>query len=200
MVEIAEGEPTIEEIVVALRAARQSMGRVPPFSVVDGRKAGDNSVAALRIGKETGVRDKGAVAAAQGVDGSTDIGDLQAGEIERLSAENARLNKRIVFLLNIIEREQSQKSDDGAEHVTTATGRSMISSDVRTAIEAEFRPLLLVLLRLLEKLRADQANLTEVDSAMLWPAAMPAPESIRAPEATIYRATPVKARAVGSSR
>jgi len=116
--------------------------------------------------------------------------------------ENARLNQRIVFLLSVIERDQAGGVDRPAEHAATETDRGAIARELRTAIEAELRPFLLVLLRLLEKLRADQAGLTDGSLTALWPAVVPTRDNIRlaGPEATLLPPTLVTARSMGSSR
>ncbi len=130
MMERSEREATLEEIVVALRETRRGANRSPSFTVVDGSPSGNR--AANDAQNETA--------------GSTDISDLRDGEIERLLAENARLNERVVFLLKVLEREQ-------ARSVATASDRGAICDEVRMALEAELRPVLLVLLRLLQKER-----------------------------------------------
>jgi hypothetical protein len=142
MVETAEREPTMEEIVMALRETRRGAGRVPPFTVVGGQPGGRRE---LRSDTD----------ALPGTAGSTDIADLRDTEIERLLAENARLNERVMFLLKVIDREQARNARLVAERAAPETDRSAIFSDVRAALEAELRPVLLVLLRLLEKQRAD---------------------------------------------
>jgi hypothetical protein len=133
MADRAEREPSMEEIVVALRDTRRGAGRAPPFTVV-GEQRGERNAA----GSAT---DAAAV--------STDIADLRDGEIQRLLAENARLNERVVFLLKVIEREQARN----AEYAATNTDRGAISHEVRAALEAELQPVLRVLLRLLEQQR-----------------------------------------------
>ncbi len=142
MVETAEREPTMEEIVVALRETRRDAGRVPAFAVVSGQPGGKRE---LRSDTD----------ALPGTTGSTDISDLRDAEIERLLAENARLNERVVFLLKIIDHEQARNARLAVECAAAETDRSAIFRDVRAALEAELRPVLLVLLRLLEKQHAD---------------------------------------------
>jgi len=104
----------MDEIVVALRETRQRAGRPPP--VVDA------------------VTDSGA----------PDIATLRTGEIDRLLAENARLNERVVYLLKVIEREQTRSAG-------LATDRATIEREVRGELEAELRPILRILLRLAER-------------------------------------------------
>ena len=68
-------------------------------------------------------------------------GELRDREIERLLTENARLNERTMFLIKLLERAQARAPEP-------AIGRT-----VTEALEAELRPVMLVLLRLLEKQR-----------------------------------------------
>jgi hypothetical protein len=151
MVETAETEATIEEIVVALRETRRGAGRALPFTVVDGGQPSDNcgSGTVQRGGEGSGARGHSAASEAQNGVGSTDVGDLRDDEIERLLTENAQLNERIMFLLKVIGREQAHD----AENAAIETDRGVIFRDLRAALEAELRPFLLVLLRLLEKQR-----------------------------------------------
>ena len=154
MVERAAREPTMEEIVGALRETRQDAGRLPPFTVVGDQPGGGwTSAVVLRGGEGRTMRLPGEVPNAHYDAGSIDIGELRESEIERLLSENARLNERIVFLLRVIEREQRRAFDPaGGQRDESAHGT--IVHDVKAALEAEFRPVLLVLLRLLETQRA----------------------------------------------
>ena len=160
MVERAEREPTVEEIVVALRETERGVGRVPPFAVVGGQPGGIRGSGAAPPGGEGGPgRGPGATSDARnGTFGAADIAALRDGEIERLLAENARLNERVMFLLKVIEREQAHKAGRAAEPAAIETDRGTIFHDMSAALEAELRPILLVLLRLLEKQRADPAE------------------------------------------
>jgi hypothetical protein len=157
MVERAEREPTVEEIVVALRETERGAARVPPFTVVGGQPGDSRAQRAAPRGGEIGAARAHAEAGAvpDGRAGSTRIADLRDGEIARLLAENMRLNERVVFLLKVIEREQARNAEVAAEHAATETERSTIFRDVSAAIEAELRLVLLVVLRLIEKQRAD---------------------------------------------
>jgi hypothetical protein len=132
MVHRAEREPTMEEIVVALRETRRAAGRSAPFTVVDGQRD-----------------DKRALHPTMDAQGATDIGELRDTEIQRLLGENTRLNERVIYLLKVLEHQQSQ---DRVHAVTGIDGETVLK-DVRTALETELRPILDVLLRLLEKLR-----------------------------------------------
>jgi hypothetical protein len=143
MAERAEREPTMEEIVVALRATRRDADRVQPLALA-------------RQGRGRSSR---------GLASPTDLADLRDGEIDRLLAENTRLNARIVSLLKAIEQDQAfhaeVAAEAAAEPARTETDREAIATTVRTALEAELSPVLLVLLRMLERqrigsVRADQ--------------------------------------------
>jgi hypothetical protein len=154
-----EGEPTMEEIVGALRETRRGAGWAPPFTVVGGH-SGDKRAAgtASRGGGGAAPAYGAAGGARSGMAGSTDIADLRDDDIERLLAENARLNERVVFLLKVIEREQAQNSVVAAEHAEIETDRGTILRDFQAAIETELRPVLLVMLRLIEKQHTDAAD------------------------------------------
>jgi hypothetical protein len=148
----AEQEPTLSEIAVALRETRRSASRIAPFSVIDGQP-GHRGPDAARAGADS--RIPGRPAAHAGPSGFIGIAELRAEEIQRLLAENGRLNDRITYLLEVIEHEPARAAEREAErvanHLATATDRGGIAGEVREAVEAELRPVLLVLLRLLEK-------------------------------------------------
>jgi len=147
----AEQEPTLTEIAVALRETRRSAGRLAPFSVIDGQP-GLRGSAAARTGVDG--RMPARPDAHPGPSGPTTIAELRAEEIQRLLAENGRLNDRIAYLLEIIGREQAR----AAEHIAAVTDRGAIVGEVREAVETELRPVLLALLRLLEKKQTDMAQ------------------------------------------
>jgi hypothetical protein len=136
MVDRAERDPTMEEIVVALRETRRAAGGAPPFTVVGGRYGGSQAPLAAVDGRN-------------GAAGATDVADLRDGEIQRLLNENAQLNQRVVSLLKVIEHEQAR----GTPSVATRGDRDIVH-DVRAAVESELRPVLDVLLRLLEQFRS----------------------------------------------
>jgi hypothetical protein len=142
MVERAEREPTMEEIVVSLRETRRDASRIQPLAV-------------------TGLPRSNRTLRTMG--GQTDLTDLRDGEIERLLSENARLNSRVLSLLKVIEHEQACLADAvaaaeaAAEPASSDADRDSIYREVRSALEAELSPVLLVLLRLLEKQRGDPA-------------------------------------------
>jgi hypothetical protein len=140
MVERAEREPTMEEIVGALRETRRGAQRVPPFTVVDGRSSGGDA-------------DHAAAA------GPASIADLRDGEIQRLLAENAYVNERIMALLKAAERAQPHSVQPVSGDAASAIDRDAIVSGVRAAVAAELRPVLLVLMRLLETGRPGRETL-----------------------------------------
>jgi hypothetical protein len=122
MVEPAKREPSMDEIVVALRETRRDAGQTLPFAVARGQTVW------------------------------TDVADLRDNEIERLLAENAHLNERVVLLLKVMEREHAARAAERAAGRTLdAAEAGAVFREMKAALEAELRPLLLVLLRLLEK-------------------------------------------------
>jgi hypothetical protein len=135
MVDRAEREPTMDEIVVALRETRRAAGRSAPFTVVDGQRS-DKSLKA---------------APADDAQSATGIVELRDNEIRRLLIENARLNERVMFLLKVIERERPH---DRADAVATELSGDALLNDLKATLEAELRPVLDVMLRLVEKLHA----------------------------------------------
>jgi hypothetical protein len=137
-----EGEPTMEEIVGALRETRRGASWAPPFTVVGGH-SGDKRAAgtASRGGGGAAPAHGAAASARSGMAGSTDIADLRDDDIERLLAENARLNERVMFLLKVIEREQAQNFVVAAEPAGIETDRGTI-----------------FMLRLIEKQHTDAAD------------------------------------------
>ena len=122
----------MEEIVVALRETRQRAGGSPSLTVI-GREAGGEAGTPVPTQPETA--------------GSIAIGYLRDEEIRRLLIENAGLNERILYLLKIIEREQANR----APAPETATDRAAIVRDITAALEAGLRPILMLVLRVLEK-------------------------------------------------
>jgi hypothetical protein len=152
MVEAVKLDPTMEEIVVALRETTRGAGRTPPYAVAGQARRGNWSSGAGARGDNR--------AGADVLDGAglTDIADLRDSEIDRLLTDNAQLNGRVVYLLRIIEREQACNAALSVAHAAIEAERGALFRDVKTALEAELRPVLLVLLHLLEKQRADPAK------------------------------------------
>jgi hypothetical protein len=150
MMDQAEREPTMEEIVVALRETRKEAAPAAPFTVVGGRRSGSQAPDAQNRAA-----------------GST-VADLRDSEIERLLADNARLSERVMFLLKVMEREQARNTQPAPEHAAIETDPGAIVDGIRAALQAELRPVLQVLLRVLEKLRTEP---TARERA--WPVAPP---------------------------
>jgi hypothetical protein len=153
MVDQAEREPTMEEIVVALRETRKGAAPTAPFTVVGGRR-GDSQVPDVATDAQSRTA------------GSTDIAALRDSEIERLLADNARLNERVMFLLKVMERGQTRSAQP--EHAPAETDPGAIVDALRSALQAELSPVLQVLLRVLEKQRTEP---TAREPA--WPTARP---------------------------
>jgi hypothetical protein len=128
----------MEEIVVALRETTRVVDRVRPFAVTGQSRA-------KRI--------------VRGINDPADAADLRDGEFERLLRENASLNARVVSLLKILEQQQTVHAESMVEQTAETTrieaDREVILHEVRMALEVELGPILLVVLRLLEKQRAD---------------------------------------------
>jgi hypothetical protein len=152
MVERVKLDPTMEEIVVALRETTRGAGRTSPYPVAgQAQRCNWSSGAAVR-------GDYGAGAETPNGAGSADITDLRDSEIDRLLTDNAHLNERVVYLLRVIEREQACNAALAVAHAAIETERGALFRDVKTALGAELRPVLLVLLRLLEKQRAEPSK------------------------------------------
>jgi hypothetical protein len=139
MVQRANQEPTMDEIVVALRETHRGAGHAAPFQVI-GRRSGNGSRAPNVVSYPR-----------NWTAGATAVTDLRDSETERLLAENAQLNERVVFLLKIIERSQAHSADRAALEAE----RAAMLRDVKGALKAELRPALLMLLRGLEKQHTD---------------------------------------------
>jgi hypothetical protein len=160
MVERAQREPTMEEIVVALRETTRDADQVLPFAVT-GSSPGKRIVT--------------------GINEPTDVVSLRDGEVERLLRENARLNARVVSLLKVLEHMQARhvesRVDQTAETTRTEADREAIPRAVRMALEAELGPILLLVLRLLERQRDNRGagNRETTCGAGPAPAANPGP-------------------------
>ncbi len=103
MVETAKREPTMQEIVVALRETRNSVGKRPPLSVV-GNQPTDL------------------------IQGALDIAALRDREIELLLGENAELKQRMMALLKLLEHEQASQPDATA---ITGAVREAVAAELR---------------------------------------------------------------------
>jgi len=151
MVQRAEHEPTMEEIVVALRETRRGAGRVAPLHNTSRRIGGNRSGNVITYPQNW-------------VEDATDAAKLRDSDTERLLAENTRLNERIVFLLKVIEQEQK----NAAVRRAVETDRDVIFREVKAALKAELRPALMVLLRLLEKQLANPDRPLNDDMPSAW--------------------------------
>jgi hypothetical protein len=165
MVEQAESDPTVHEIVVALRetATRRNGG----FMAARAERAGgfDRSaerrpaLATTASRQHWGEDQPAAVEFKEAA--FADLAELRDEEMRRLLDENRHLNERVVTLIKIIEREQEGRAAlaaalDRAE-APRAEEREAVGREVRRAIEAELRPVLLTILKLLEKPAAETA-------------------------------------------
>ncbi|MDB5411286.1 MAG: hypothetical protein JWL84_6198 [Rhodospirillales bacterium] len=136
MVNETRRDPTVQEIVVALRETQ-------------GRSATRPRSAPASIGPAAGfddnLRHRGP---------PVDVRTLRETEFQRLLDENHLLNERIVELLNMVERERQAREDDRA-HMEKISHRlqqqKAMRDDVRNTIEDELRPVLAAVLKLLER-------------------------------------------------
>lgn len=156
MVSYADPETTVDEIVVALREAKRSASGTPSLSVVGGQDATNSSVTEPRsvLAKDGITRNHDAPGNLAETIRSSDLGTLREEEIARLLAENARLNGRVMSLINVIERERLRSATPATESESIEATRVTVAQEVRSALEAELRPLLLAVLRLLERRQA----------------------------------------------
>lgn len=180
MVEEAKRDPTVQEIVVALRETT-FRGKGRGMAVV-GRRPDDGEHAPALYAARSEDDDKpGAVEYKEAA--FTDISELRDAEMQRLLAENARLNERVVFLLKVIEREQAARNERrDAESEPAREERQTIISEVKSALEAELRPVLLTVLRLLE-----QSQLGAGAQRAQMPAGSAAPAIERQPAPIVER-------------
>lgn len=149
MVEEAKRDPTVQEIVVALRETT-FRGKGRGMTVVGRRPDDSERPPALYQAKSEDDDTPGAVEYKEAA--FAEISELRDAEMQRLLAENARLNERVVFLLKVIEREQAARNERrDAESEPAREERQAIVSEVKSALEAELRPVLLTVLRLLEQ-------------------------------------------------
>ena len=152
MVEEAKREPTVQEIVVALRETT-FRGKGRGISVAGRRAADDFKRSAIPYPLRPDDDEKpGAIEYKEAA--FTDIADLRDGEMQRLLGENTRLNERIVALLKIIEREQTARNeqrDAERDSARQTQERDAIVREVKGALESELRPVLLTVLQLLEQ-------------------------------------------------
>jgi hypothetical protein len=136
MVNETRRDPTVQEIVVALRETQgRSATRPRSAPAPVGGSAGFDDV----------LRHRGA---------PVDVRGLRETEFQRLLDENHLLNERIVELLNMVERERQAREDDRAQMEKISqrlTPQKAMRDDVRNTIEDELRPVLAAVLKLLER-------------------------------------------------
>src|ERR1700691_2680563 len=116
MVDRARREPTMEEIVVALRQTTRDADQVHQLAIT-GPSRGKRIVS--------------------GINQSIDVVDLRNDEVERLLQENARLNARVVSLLKVLEHQQAVHAesmvDQTAETTRIDVDREAVLREVRSA-------------------------------------------------------------------
>jgi hypothetical protein len=155
MVEEAKREPTVQEIVVALRETT-FRGKGRGISVAGRRAADDFKRSAIPYPAHPVRQDEDEQpgAAEYKEAAFTDVADLRDVEMQRLLGENARLNERIIDLLKILEREQIARNEQRnaeRESARQSEERDSVVREVKSALEAELRPVLLTVLHLLEQ-------------------------------------------------
>ena len=123
----------MEEIVVALRETRRAAGR--------SRRS--QSLAASATTNRLRIKPRMRRA-------RPTLPNFATTKFNGCSTDNSRLNERVMYLLKVIEQEQPRDRADTAAEVS----HDAILHDIRKALEDELRPVLDVLLRLLEKLHA----------------------------------------------
>jgi hypothetical protein len=163
MVEEAKRDPTVQEIVVALRETT-FRGKGRGMTVVGNRS--DESSRAPTRAWSTQADDDGRGGAEYRDTGLTDVAELRDAEMQRLLSENARLNERVVFLLKTLEREQAARTERReAEGQSARADREAIAKEVRGALEVQLKPVLLTVLQLLQQQPLNGA--TQRDSARI---------------------------------
>jgi hypothetical protein len=144
---------TVQDIVVALRATAR-------------RRGGDTQAAGARQPDPGRSADRGRV---QRVDSlhqawrgesvaDAGIAELRDGEIDRLLSENRRLNDRVVFLLKVIEHDQQTIANERAAAAILADEQETMARETRASLEAEWRPILVTLIRLLDRRNHEQQS------------------------------------------
>ena len=160
-------DASIADIVVALRGATAVRADHAVAPLRPAGLAGPSYDAPLAAeGRDVAAADPGAPqrlpAAPPAAEGELVLDNLRDAEIARLIAQNHRLNEQIFQLLKIIEREKErvarQRAADAARQmpVPLEPGES-VGREVRVALEAELRPILGALLRLVQRMAAERA-------------------------------------------
>jgi hypothetical protein len=191
MVEEAARDPTVQEIVVALRETTLG-GKRRGVSVVAERSAeGDHAVRQRWLpADQRSERGYSEPAPARRSDSArVDVAALRDAEMQRLLDDNARLNQRVVELLKIIE-EQAARQHEGRKASRAADAeRAAVAAEVRSAIESQLKPVLLTVLQVLKHPpsnaapRVAAARSAPADGATAWRAS---PEPIPTPS-IVYR-------------
>jgi hypothetical protein len=86
----------------------------------------------------------------------TGVTELRDAEMQRLLDENRRLNDRVVYLLKVIEHDQQMLANERAAAVVLAEEQETVARETRAALEAEWRPILVTLLRMLDRRGQEQ--------------------------------------------
>ncbi|HZS83016.1 MAG TPA: hypothetical protein VFA50_09090 [Stellaceae bacterium] len=142
-------EPSVQEIVVALRDAAR---RGPSFEGAERNGAANDLAAApVRPSARTAIAPPAEPLAGAGDDIRVAPRDSESdprdAEIQRLIRENARLNERVFALLSsAAERQEKHPA------ALAAAERNLVAREVRDALRAELKPLLLALLHVLERM------------------------------------------------
>jgi len=167
MTEQTEHEPTIEEIVVALRdltgrnpgEEAAFVEKAPPAQNAN-EPASDTSSRQLERIPGTIASEERRIATSSMSVANENAASLRDLEMQRLMDENYRLNQRVIYLLKIIGQQEraahsSNRAVDGAASSSTAllrsVGHDVIAAEIRRAIDAEMSPLLSTLSRVLER-------------------------------------------------
>ena len=169
MTEQTEHEPTIEEIVVALRdltgrnpgeeAAFVEKAPPAPKAKEPGPDASPRQLERIEMHGAIASGDHRITAGSMSI-ANENAADLRDLEMQRLMDENYRLNQRVIYLLKIIGQQEraahsSNGAIDGAASSSTpmlrSVGHDVIAAEIRRAIDAEMRPLLSTLSRVLEQ-------------------------------------------------
>jgi hypothetical protein len=156
MVEEAKRDPTVQEIVVALRET--TFGSKGRGSAATARRSEpDERASEQRWAIRDDIGERASVATAPRQSAALTAAGLRDAETRRLLDENARLNERVIELLKLLEQEQEARTAIEAEVLRAAAERASIASEVRGAVEAQVKPVLLTVLELLQHLQSGAA-------------------------------------------
>jgi len=144
MPEQAEQEPTLQEIVVALRdVAAPAKPREPAAAAEPGASL-------YRLQPSRPAVPPLPPADARSAERPPPSGDPRDAEIARLVDENHRLNLRLFELLRTIERSRRAGEERPIPQAPAAIGREAIRREAREAIRRELGPLLVALVKILD--------------------------------------------------